>query len=715
MPSPVNLEEPAVADFEIVLDRGAGASYTAHLRVSRSDSETEDRITCEGLTIDRDRLAELELDPAAYGGVLTRALFSDERLRDAFVTARTAHRVRIRLSLNPSVSELHALRWETLRDPQVPDAPLLHDQRIYFSRYLSSFDWRPVRLRPRAELRALVAIADPANLGDYQLPSVDVRAELQRALAGLQSSEKIFVTTLVSDPTAAVPLRVTLDRLLDALRGGIDILYLVCHGKANTSRSGQPALFLEDDEGRVARVTGAELVRRTYDLEQRPRLIVLASCESAGSGHTPVSVDSEPLLSFGPQLAEAGIAAVVAMHGRIQMRTVARIMPVFFRELMADGLVDRALAVARSAVDDPAESWRPILFMRLKRGRMWYEAGFSRGRSSIATWPSICQDIQQRKCTPFLGPGLLEVILEYRARFARRWAEEGSFPMAPFQRDDLTQISQYLAITQKPTYPAWKLATELVAELRRHLGIHTPAEDEDDEPAAEVGALLDQLRTSRFRGPDDATAGALPGSLDPYAYLAALPFPAYVTTGYDDLLARALRARGKRPEVGIFPWQRELSRLPDPFAADPDYEPSVKRPLVYHLFGHLAFPRSLVLTQDDYFDFLLAAKNPEYHERIPAWLRERLNDSGLLFLGFELEEWAFRVVFRTLLQQEGAGARDDYRHVAAQMEPEEGRVLDPGGARRYLENSLKNPRIDVYWGPLDRFLAELDGRRRSLK
>jgi hypothetical protein len=705
-------EDVDTADLEIVLERGAGSTYTAQLRVHRPDSEVEDRVACEGLSFDHDALLRHAQDPARYGEALTRALFGEPALRDAFVAARGAGRLRIRLSLGSGAADLHALRWETLRDPQ-RDAPLLHDPRILFSRYLGSFDWRPVRLRPREELRALVVVADPADLPAYQLTRVDVAAELARAREGLRRPDgaALAVSTVVSAPTGQPPGRATLARVLAELRDGCDILYLVCHGVHDRARPGRSALFLEDDEGKVAIVEGAELVRRLHDLEQRPRLVVLASCQSAGADE---SVDGGPLVALGPRLAEAGVPAVLAMQGRVRVRTVARFMPVFFRELASDGRIDRAVAVARGAIEEPGEAWRPVLFMRLRRGRVWYEAGFSREHAGLSTWPSLCQDIQQRRCTPFLGPGLLESIFEHRARFARRWADEAAFPMAPFQREDLTQVAEYLAITQKPSYPAWKLTTELIRELRARLGLPAPDPDDEDEPAKEVMDLLDRLRTTCFHAPaDDGTPAA--GPADPYAYLAALPLPAFVTTGCDDLLVRALRARGKQPEVGVFAWQRDLARLPDPFARDPDYEPSVKRPLVYHLFGHLATPRSLVLTQDDHFDFLLAVRNPEFHDRIPGWLRARFNDSGLLFLGFEVEDWAFRVVFRTLLQQEGAGARDDYRHVAAQVEPEEGRVLDPVGARRYLENSLKNPRMDIYWGTLDRFLRELAAQRRAMK
>ena len=41
------------------------------------------------------------------------------------------------------------------------------------------------------------------------------------------------------------------------------------------------------------------------------------------------------------------------------------------------------------------------------------------------------------------------------------------------------------------------------------------------------------------------------------------------------------------------------------FEEDPEYKPDKDNPLVYHLFGRLDIPESLVLTEDDYFDFLV--------------------------------------------------------------------------------------------------------------
>ena len=91
---------------------------------------------------------------------------------------------------------------------------------------------------------------------------------------------------------------------------------------------------------------------------------------------------------------------------------------------------------------------------------------------------------------------------------------------------------------------------------------------------------------------------------------------------------------------------------------------------------------------------------------------ERLVDSSLLFFGFQIDSWEFRVVFRTIMQQEGMESSRG-PHVAAQIDPDEGRVLDPIGARMFFERYLQGAHVDVYWGTPERFLVELDERGRS--
>jgi hypothetical protein len=677
------------ADLEIGLHRRDADSYGVELRFSQPGSDADVRLVRGGpslVHLDFERLCALSLDSAAYGQLLGESLFADPAVWTAFAQARSTAQalevgLRLRLFIGPSAPELHSLHWETLRDPQ-DGSPLLTGEQVLFSRYLSSLDWRPVRLRPQADLRALVVIANPANVTDYQLAPLDVEGELKRARSGLGS---IPVTPLASGGSA------TLENASAHLRDGYDILYLVCHGALI---KGVPHLWLEDEAGDVKVVVGNELATRLRELRQRPRLVVLASCQSAGSGADARSDDEGALAALGPRLAEAGIPAVLAMQGNVTMRTVAQFMPVFFEELQRDGRIDRAMAVARGAVRERHDWWTPALFMRLKSGRIWYAPGFADDRRGLEKWPALLRHIHQERCTPILGPGLTEPLLGSRQEIARRWAETYAFPMAPHNCEDLPQVAQYLAVNQDHMFPRDELGEYLGKEIVRRYGGNLPDELR--------GARLDDLITAvgtQCRELDPA---------EPHRVLAQLPMSIYITTDPSNLLAEALVAAGKEPQVELCRWNEDVELLPSIYDDEPSYRPDVQRPLVYHLFGQIREPDSLVLTEDDYFDYLIGVTRDK--DLIPAVVRRALADTALLFLGFRMDDWNFRVLFRSIMSQEGRGRRSKYAHVAVQIDPEEGRILEPDRARRYLESYFQDADISIYWGSVEDFVKELQSR-----
>ncbi len=360
------------ADLEIGLHRHATGSYTVETRFSLPGDDSDHFESAEA-HFDFARLRGLALDPRAYGQELSAGLFASPKTQVALARALEAAQqqvpplgLRIRLLIGLTALELHGLYWETLALPQGA-APLSTSENILFSRYLSSHDWRPVRLRPKSDLRALVVVANPANLAGYGLAPVDVPGETARAVAGLGPI-----------PAALLPAqdqRASLAALVDALRESEpDILYLVCHGALVND---EPWLLLEDEQGQAQRVSGSDLVSRLQDLPDRPRLVVLLSCQSAAPGKGDV------LAALGPRLAEAGIPAVLAMQGNISMETAAGFMPAFFRELRRDGQIDRALAAARGEVRQRPDFWLPVLFSRLKSGQIWYEIGRASCRERV--------------------------------------------------------------------------------------------------------------------------------------------------------------------------------------------------------------------------------------------------------------------------------------------------------------------------------------------
>ncbi|GAC1322201.1 MAG: CHAT domain-containing protein [Chloroflexota bacterium] len=636
------------------------------------------------IDVDAIRAAQNDIDD--YARMLSDALFSDEEVRKGFALAEVlagSQQLRVRLYIDSDQSELHTLRWETLKTPN--GTPIATGDRLLFSRYLRSHDWRRVAMVAEHELRALVLIANPSNLSSYgpegtALEPINVDDELERARRALGT---IPMTTYTQPGTA------TVEQLIDGIRAGHNVIYVVCHG---AFVNGQTRLYLDRDSGETASVTGDELARELEQLRQLPALIVLASCQSAGSA------SSGALAAVGPQLARVGVPSVLAMQERISMRTASAFVETFFTELNRDGRLDRAAAVARTKVKGEPDFWVPVLFSRIQSGCIWpviadHSMDFER-------WPALLSYIKKGACTPILGFGLIEFLLGPTREMAKRWADTYHFPMSPHERQDLPQVAQFLAVNQYPGFPADELARYIRGEIIERYGDiaegHRGASDEDVDE--HVRSLVSEVgRRQRANN-----------QYDPYRVLARLPFPIYVTANPDNLLAEALVEAGKQPVIELCRWNDQADLHAPIWDTDPDYKPTPDRPLVYHIFGQLRDRESLVLTEDNFFDFLLQINgNGNGEWKIPPVVTAAWSKNALLFLGFGPDEWTFRVLFRMIISQPGRSLRDRKPHVAVQIDPEEGTSLDPRRAKKYLEQYFTDEQINTYWGSVDRFSREL--------
>ena len=442
---------------------------------------------------------------------------------------------------------------------------------------------------------------------------------------------------------------------------------------------------------------------RIQELDDRPRLAVLASCQSAGTGDVvpapqeggaPSESSGEALAGLGPRLAEAGVPAVIAMQGQVSMETAAAFMPVFFAELRRDGLVDRAMSVARGAVRDRPDWWMPVLFMRLKSGRVGYATGFGGG---LTTWDNLLRSVARKKCTPILGPGLNEWLLGSARQIAAKWAEKYGYAMDPDGRESLPQVAQYLKTTRSEFFLQDEFVTYLREQIMQRYETHLPADKSQ--------AGLDELVS--FIG----TLPAAQEAMQPHRALARLRAPIYFTTSPTNLLYDALRANDEnvKPEVVICPWKKDLFLEPSVIEKEPAYRPTPERPLVYHLFGRLSEPESLVLTEDDYFDYLLGVT--ENNDLIPEFVRRAMTDASLLFLGFNLDDWSFRVLFRNIANRQSAELMKKYGPTAAQIDPAGGYIVEPEGAKLYLEKYFgRDWHFSFFWGSVGEFGRELEQR-----
>jgi len=286
---------------------------------------------------------------------------------------------------------------------------------------------------------------------------------------------------------------------------------------------------------------------------------------------------------------------------------------------------------------------------------------------SDADWDDLLALIQEGTCTPFIGAGACAGTLPLGSQIAQQWAEEHDYPLA--DKTDLARVAQYLAIARYDMFPK--------DCVRRAFRAKPPPD---------------------FSAPDE-----------PHALLADLNLPIYITTNYDDFMARALRQRGRQPEREFCRWNRFSQMAGDKTVFDDGFSPSPATPLVYHLHGHLDVPQSMVLTEGDYLDFLIRLSRDQ--DLLPPCIRTALAGTSLLFVGYRLMDWNFRVVFRGLVGSLGASL--GYTSVAVQLPPGGLTARERERAQRYLDeyfDKMQKIKVRIYWGDARQFAHELRER-----
>jgi len=274
-------------------------------------------------------------------------------------------------------------------------------------------------------------------------------------------------------------------------------------------------------------------------------------------------------------------------------------------------------------------------------------------------WLLLMRRIAGGACTPFLGAGACHGTLPGGSEVAARWADEHAYPLD--DGHDLARVAQYIGVRQDDAmYPKELISAELA-------GVGPPDFDDEHEP---------------------------------HAVLARLPLSIYMTTNYDDFMAAALRHAGKQPRREICRWNASPAVREQPTHLDDGaLPPSAANPVVYHLHGHLDVPESLVLTEDDYLDFLVAVSRDD--GLLPHQIQRALAGTSLLFVGYRLSDWDFRVIHRGLVM---AGEQSLRRLSVTVQLPR----ADP--ARAYLDKYFGAMKVRVYWGSATDFMRELQAR-----
>lgn len=289
-----------------------------------------------------------------------------------------------------------------------------------------------------------------------------------------------------------------------------------------------------------------------------------------------------------------------------------------------------------------------------------------------AEWDRLIFQLKQGDCTPFLGAGACMGTLPTASELSRQWAVDHDYPFD--DSGDLARVMQYVTAR-------YGESVFVKQQLARQLG---------------------GLGAPDFGQPNEV-----------HALLAQFPLPVYLTTNYDDFLVRALHAAGKNARTAICPWHGGLPYDAGLFNDSAGISPTESEPLIYYLHGRLGVPESLVLTEDDYLEFLISVTSADGQELlrlVPSAVLTALTTRPLLFVGYSLQDWTFRVLFHGLMRKTPSIGRR--RHVSVQLPP----PIDgstPAAQRRataYLKAYLENWKISIYWGTAEQFCAELRTR-----
>jgi hypothetical protein len=307
------------------------------------------------------------------------------------------------------------------------------------------------------------------------------------------------------------------------------------------------------------------------------------------------------------------------------------------------------------------------------------EAGFADRLHTFneGNWKTLLRSIKNQDCTPFLGPGIYSGDVPSKAKIAKAWSEEHAYPLSNLP--DITHVAQYLSMQQDPMFPRIEIAEKLGYKKLKDLG--------DMRKIFEV--------------------------------FAELPLPVYLTTNYDNFLFQALEEHPyKKPVQEFCRWDDSLRDIPSIYKKDSEFTPTHLNPLVFNFFGCIEHEKeeisqSLVVTEDEYFRYLVnISRNPEL---IPARVQHAISKSSLLFLGYSLSDFEFRVLLHVM---------DEYLkdplsklNVCIQLEPGKDIFSDPTKVQQYLDQYLfsRNNKLRVYWGTDQQFIDELEMRWKKYR
>jgi len=217
-------------------------------------------------------------------------------------------------------------------------------------------------------------------------------------------------------------------------------------------------------------------------------------------------------------------------------------------------------------------------------------------------WETLNYAIQRKNCILMLGPGAaIDVVKKQPRLLTEILAEQLAENINPETKkkinlSDLAQVSQYYCIQK---------------------GRHSL-----------------EVRVRTFFNEKSSLSSTL------HRNLADIDFYFTITTTPDNMFYEALKNKGKEPIIDFYNFRGDI-----PVNVTMG---TVENPLLYYLYGTVEEPRSLLITENDLLDFLVAliSRKPSLPDNIRSELQDE--NKSFLFLGFGFRHWYLRILLHVL-------------------------------------------------------------------
>lgn len=316
----------------------------------------------------------------------------------------------------------------------------------------------------------------------------------------------------------------------------------------------------------------------------------------------------------------------------------------------------------------------------------------------------IFRDDKELSALLATAPQHYDEVRTFEQQLTKKWAERIGYPMS--DNYNLARVAQFRQV--ESGFPERARIEYIRFLIERLLKLNEADEEYRDlvlqlrkhSQSLSFSDVVHQLDYPRFQQDVE----------DPLRLLAKLPLKIYITTGYSDFMERALMAEEKTPRTQLCFCRVGKSNVKPEHLPDRDFKPTATNPAVVHLYGLEEYTNTLVLSEDDYMNFLMnAVEEINSQDYFPSYLRGALPESSLILLGYHMQDWDFRTLFRFGSKVRKIESVDDETtpSIAIQFKPSLEKKEIEARSLQYLEKYFAKRNFRVKWTGAEEFVYEL--------